>query len=47
MFDLEQLEEDIVCEFIAGKPIIKSESLLRTVFKFRKGKLEIVDNSAK
>ena len=46
MFALEQLEEDVVGEFIAGKPLIKSESLLRTVFKFKKEKLEMFGSSA-
>jgi len=36
MFMTEQLEEDIVGMFIAGKPLISSENLLRTVFKFKK-----------
>ena len=41
MFAFEQLEEAIVGEFIAGKPIIKSESFVRTVFQFKKEKTEI------
>ena len=41
MFALEQLEENIVGEFIAGKPLIKSDLFLRTVFKFKKEKAEI------
>ena len=44
MFALEQLEEDIVADFIAGKPLIKSETLLRTIFKFKKGKTEMLNS---
>ena len=35
-FELDQLEEDIISNFIKGKPLIKSSASFRTVFKFRK-----------
>lgn len=35
-FQLDKLEEDIVTNFIIGKPLIDDPSNLRTVFKFKK-----------
>lgn len=43
MFDMEQLEEDILSNIISGKPLIMPASLLRTVFKFREMKEDIAD----
>ena len=34
-FSLEELQEDIVAHFVAGKPIIRDIDAIRTVFKFR------------
>ena len=34
-FSLEELQEDIVADFIAGKPIIRDIDAIRTIFKFR------------
>ncbi len=45
MFVMNRLEEDIVDLFIAGKPLISSENLLRTVFKFKKDTDELAGNS--
>ena len=38
VFQLGQLEEDMVTSFITGKPLIKSPLLLRIIFKFKKDK---------
>ena len=40
-FSLEELQEDIVAHFVAGKPIIRDIDALRTVFKFREDNDEI------
>ena len=34
-FSLEELQEDIVAHFVAGKPIIRNIDAIRNVFKFR------------
>ncbi len=34
-FQLKHLEEDLVRQFIAGKPLIESPSSIRTLFKFK------------
>ena len=47
MFVMGRLEEDIVDVFIAGKPLISSENLLRTVFKFKKEADDMVGTSPK
>ena len=36
MFQLKQLEEDLVRLFVAGKPVIEEASALRSPFKFKK-----------
>ena len=46
VFQLGQLEEDMVTAFITGKPLIKSPLLLRTLFRFKKDKqLDLCANS--
>ena len=41
MFDLHQLEQDVVKFYIAGKPLIAIDSSIRTVFRFRNSPTEI------
>lgn len=41
-FNLPQLQEDIVSHYLAGKPIIRDISSLRTLFKFRHSKAPVI-----
>ena len=34
-YSLDELQEDIVANYVAGKPIIQKVEEIRTVFKFR------------
>ena len=34
-YSLDELQEDIVANYVAGKPIIQNIEEIRTVFKFR------------
>ena len=45
IYNMEQLEENIMDEFIAGKPIITSYNSLRTVFKFKEKSTEMAGTS--
>ena len=47
VYDIKQLEENIVDKFVAGKPTITSCNSLRTVFNFKKQNAEIAGKSVK
>ena len=40
IFDLDQLEQDVVKFYIAGKPLIAIDNSIRTVFRFRNSPTE-------